>query len=797
MRASTILLMPYSIRELAEKIGAKKATVQSWASKGFIASYRVRTPRGLEYRVSDEEAERIIREYGEIVSLKQAAAELGVDGAVFAAAAKRHAFPTTAGVSRVGVRRSDFPLIKAYFESRLKKEGELYANEFAKQARVTFPTVRRWIEAGFLKGERRGGNWFVPASELSRVEQIKESAAARRLTGWRETVRARGGLKRPGGLAVKLVMGEHKGWHAIATALGIDASTLYSRIKKGRIKVVQRPDGVKEIPLEEQKRLERLAMLETIPSLARKHGVSRLFMTQLIERQKIPVEERIDGLLGVHPEHHEKIRMALAGFAKQPHEMTASEFAKAVGISNTGVYALYKKGELSGRLRTGGVQPVLFIPRTEVGRVKELLSSVVPLSEAARQLGKSRAWLENKLREGELEPRRTLFGLSGLGVADIARLKQKTHYSLPELVNKWGVSRTALWNAISGGRIKAEKKSGKWSVPVAEVERIERQLSDFLPLPEAAKIVGLQPETLRRYRRQGILNVIERPLFSTSATRFGVPASLLKGASKVPPSKELWRRLASGKPLTPPMEKYLLLRAKLGDSRASEALFNSHKNSVMRFARKILGRRDAEIEAEAKLGYFEAVRAVDLNTLTEERKFLPYALWYVKGAVFNALNAQGRLVKLPYHVRAKLREFDDARSKLQQTLGRPPSPEEIAAEMGVKVSEVTKFFEVPRSQLSMDAQLAEDEKRTLHDVLGTEDAQLALRENSLREVLLNAIERLPKLHRDFVRNRFGFVDGVEKTPYEAGELLGLSQEQARSIQREAFEMLRKTLKQTR
>ncbi|MFA6023381.1 MAG: sigma-70 family RNA polymerase sigma factor [Candidatus Pacearchaeota archaeon] len=66
-----------------------------------------------------------------------------------------------------------------------------------------------------------------------------------------------------------------------------------------------------------------------------------------------------------------------------------------------------------------------------------------------------------------------------------------------------------------------------------------------------------------------------------------------------------------------------------------------------------------------------------------------------------------------------------------------------------------------------------------------------VQKNEMREVLEDAISTLPEQQREVMKYRYGFYDGGEYTLQEVGDILGVSMERIRQIEKSALERLRK------
>ncbi len=255
------------------------------------------------------------------------------------------------------------------------------------------------------------------------------------------------------------------------------------------------------------------------------------------------------------------------------------------------------------------------------------------------------------------------------------------------------------------------------------------------------------------------------------------------------------REIGQVKLLTPLEEIALAARIKRGDKRAREQMIKANLRLVVKIAHDYegLGLPLLDLINEGNIGLMKAVERFDP---AKGGKLSTYGAWWIKQSIKRALANQSKTIRLPVHLVDKISKMRRVAMKLHEALGREPTDEEVAKEMGMTASRVTQLRTAAIRPASLDAPIGDEDSNNFSEVVEDENADTPyeqLEDKTVAAMLSELIKRLDPREATILQFRFGLDGGNERTLEEVGAKFGVTRERVRQIQNIALIKLRRMI----
>jgi RNA polymerase primary sigma factor len=246
--------------------------------------------------------------------------------------------------------------------------------------------------------------------------------------------------------------------------------------------------------------------------------------------------------------------------------------------------------------------------------------------------------------------------------------------------------------------------------------------------------------------------------------------------------------------LTAPEEVALAKRVERGDAQAKERMINANLRLVVSIAKRYRGRGVpfGDLIQDGVIGLNRAVEKFDHR---KGFKFSTYATWWIRQAVQRSIAGQSRTIRVPTHVHERRHTLRRHIRRLEPTLGRMPTHEELADASGLELRHVEEALGVVEARVSLNQHVGNEDDAELGELFADENAddpgELADEALRRRAVRL-ALEELPERSRRVLELRFG-LDGEPRSLEAIGGELGLSRERIRHLEGEGLARLAEIL----
>lgn len=225
---------------------------------------------------------------------------------------------------------------------------------------------------------------------------------------------------------------------------------------------------------------------------------------------------------------------------------------------------------------------------------------------------------------------------------------------------------------------------------------------------------------------------------------------------------------------------------------ALQKLTDSNLRLVVSVAKKHINRGLGILDLiqEGNIGLLKAIKKFDYR---RGFKFSTYATWWIRQGITRALADQSRTIRIPVHLVESLNKVTRIQRQLTQEYNREPTIDEISKASGLPKAKINTVLSASSRPVSLATLIGDDSSTKIGDLIedkSTDAPPDAVSKGMTKDEINSLLDNLSTREKLVIQLRFGLSDGKNRTLEEIGNMLGLTRERIRQIEKKAINKLR-------